>query len=695
MNRKSILASIFITVVVFGILNTGLNLWPLSVSAEGINNVPIVSSPDDVFYYYGDTGNTITWEIADDNPAYWIVLLDGSLYDSNSWDLSNESVIVDIDGFDVGAYEFTILVSDDVYNVSDTVFLTVLYNDLTPLSSFSISSNTQWESIASSEIWSGNGTETNPYIIEHYLFDVASSGILIMDTDVYFIIQNCTFVSDSQDWTIGVNLQWMSNGAIHNCTFVHLWVGTIVYGVANISWVENQFSSVSYGIKMQDSLSCELILNDFYSGGVGINGYALENWDHYFYMNEVNGKTLGFFNGLTSVHIYGNDYGQIILANSTNTWIEGGAFHDVGSAVQIGLSFNCMVWASEMVDCSSAIYVERSDTTLVSDCIAKQNREFGIQINESADCVILSSNITGAGYSGILALASFNTTLFGNAISGCNDIAVAIFESEYSVIHSNYIEHNSYIGLEMGDCSHSWITENHVKYNLDKGIYIAWGEYVSIYGNEIGYNGAENAYDDGANNEWDDGNSIGNMWSDYGGTGYYYIPGSAGSIDHYPMSIGESPGPSINHPPDFSYLVNTTGHYITWLPSSDNPNYYAVYKDGGYYTWDFWDGGPINVNVDGLPIGTHAFTIDVADNSYHNATDIVIVTVFLENGTTVTTTTTTTTTTTSSNTTTSSTTNSTLDVGTIQQITLIVSAGSIVVIIVIIVLISRHKSGMG
>ena len=46
------------------------------------------------------------------------------------------------------------------------------------------------------------------------------------------------------------------------------------------------------------------------------------------------------------------------------------------------------------------------------------------------------------------------------------------------------------------------------------------------------------AFDAGEENSWDSSyEEIGNYWGDFNGTGYYYIDGPAGSIDHYPNTF--------------------------------------------------------------------------------------------------------------------------------------------------------------
>jgi len=48
----------------------------------------------------------------------------------------------------------------------------------------------------------GNGTYSEPYVIEDYVIDVGGSGscIWIENSDVYFIIENCTLYNSGVNW---------------------------------------------------------------------------------------------------------------------------------------------------------------------------------------------------------------------------------------------------------------------------------------------------------------------------------------------------------------------------------------------------------------------------------------------------------------------------------------------------------------
>ena len=86
---------------------------------------PDISPEDDYEYEYDTTGHSLSWFAFDEDPAIYEIYLDGELISTNSWS-SGSSISIDIDGLEVGIYNYTIVVIDDKGNsASDTVIVTV------------------------------------------------------------------------------------------------------------------------------------------------------------------------------------------------------------------------------------------------------------------------------------------------------------------------------------------------------------------------------------------------------------------------------------------------------------------------------------------------------------------------------------------------------------------------------------------
>ncbi len=90
-----------------------------------IDVAPEINSPEDLIYTFGESGNNITWQTTDTNPARYELYRNGSLIKSGDWNSSLLSF--DVDGLDVGVYNFTLVIFDtSEYSAWDTIMVSVL-----------------------------------------------------------------------------------------------------------------------------------------------------------------------------------------------------------------------------------------------------------------------------------------------------------------------------------------------------------------------------------------------------------------------------------------------------------------------------------------------------------------------------------------------------------------------------------------
>ena len=71
--------------------------------------------------------------------------------------------------------------------------------------------------------------------------------------------------------------------------------------------------------------------------------------------------------------------------------------------------------------------------------------------------------------------------------------------------------------------------------------------------------------------------------------------------------------PSIDNPSDMQFEGGSTGHTITWHPTSWIPEEYTVFVDGEVAQSGAWFGESIAFNVDALLPGTHQVLLEVSD----------------------------------------------------------------------------------
>lgn len=92
---------------------------------------PTVNNHGDIEYFEGDSGNWIIWTPSDNNPSYYIIFVNESMWRWGEWNSSSEVIQVNVDGLEVGVHIYELLVSDCVFNTTDRVIVSVLQLDST------------------------------------------------------------------------------------------------------------------------------------------------------------------------------------------------------------------------------------------------------------------------------------------------------------------------------------------------------------------------------------------------------------------------------------------------------------------------------------------------------------------------------------------------------------------------------------
>ncbi|MFW9804673.1 MAG: NosD domain-containing protein [Candidatus Thorarchaeota archaeon] len=248
-----------------------------------------------------------------------------------------------------------------------------------------------------------------------------------------------------------------------------------------------------------------------------------------------------------------------------------GEGYTTGRGIMLTDSNYCDLVRNTITDCGLGIGILRSNHTLIedniveadwscinsgvepisTDVIVKGNLFTEKYFEDGIDLMLSGSNwqfennvFGGAGYSmSSTYIMLFNSQIINNDISKLN---VELRYCEKVVVSSNSITDAVYYGLNL-----IWCSEISVIHNVFEGSFTGLGlartNHCIIYNNTFD-NYDENAHDErGFNNIWDDGISLGNVWSDYNGsTEVYEIPGSSGSIDRYPRMLATGNGMSIS-----------------------------------------------------------------------------------------------------------------------------------------------------
>ncbi len=126
---------------------------------------------------------------------------------------------------------------------------------------------------------------------------------------------------------------------------------------------------------------------------------------------------------------------------------------------------------------------------------------------------------------------------------------------------------------------------------------------------------------------WDDaGNQLWDVLSDTFSA--YSIWGCGGAILTYGSLFSRWTWPSFTHPADVTYVHSTAGHNITWVitDASIAMTNYNIYLDGSLNATGTWVNGTLaTIDIDGLAVGSHNYTIIAADGLGGINEDTVIV----------------------------------------------------------------------
>ncbi|MDD4307850.1 MAG: right-handed parallel beta-helix repeat-containing protein, partial [Thermoplasmata archaeon] len=191
----------------------------------------------------------------------------------------------------------------------------VMYTSHAPMR---IDSNAQFASMATAEGWPGNGSASNPWIIENYIINASGSSLCIFIGNItsHFVVRNCyLFNARTNDYYInlgsGLGLFDCTNATIFNNTAENNWYGITVSSCPGITISDNyvinntRIGYTTWGIGIFYSSDCTIKNNIALNHNVS-NSNGIHCWD----LSEsavINNTCYQNYNGL-SVQFSENNY---------------------------------------------------------------------------------------------------------------------------------------------------------------------------------------------------------------------------------------------------------------------------------------------------------------------------------------------------------------------------------------------------
>jgi parallel beta-helix repeat protein len=391
-----------------------------------------------------------------------------------------------------------------------------------------------------------------------------------------------------------------------NCTVPEGYRGCFPYRLSldrcNNAVIEgNEFRDIY--ISPGGSIGLTVTSNNFTEGGVLLDGFS----PFMFYDvsgNLVDGKPLLFLEGNESLVIEADDYGQVILIECTDVLLQNGNKSDT-CPVQLYKCTGCSVvnitgWRgystiydygsnyTTIRDCEfngiigPGIFMTRCGYSLIENCTSYPgeigfhdswsvvqscsnttmtrctiyNRQSEALYFTGESMVLSNCTIQGARYG--VHVRGINMTIVSNQMHSMSSQNTQPFFS--TGIYASWVNNCTFSNnlIENGDdygifaiTNHTTFENNTIINNEGIGIELFNGSWGNIlYGNILKHNLQGNALDNGYDNQWDDGISVGNLWDDFNPHTHteYLIPGTAGSVDRYPTTDTEFPEPSTSSP---------------------------------------------------------------------------------------------------------------------------------------------------
>lgn len=328
-----------------------------------------------------------------------------------------------------------------------------------------INGASDWVDFKNAGNCSGEGTYSDPYVIEDLIINGGNTGscIRIENSEAYFRIENCTLYNSGKNffnYDAGIRLQNVSNGYLikNNCS--KNFCGIFHYGNNNSifqnSIVNNQIGIYELG---ECIISKNNITNNNLCGiyGIGDLNISLNNVDY----NKGWGIRLawGSNNSVTYNSVKYNDGIGIFLDEAVyNTISHNNCSNNKGNGIHLEGRIDTMITPWD-----DPLYVQSCMYNVISENIVNNNF-CGIMLNITKENNIINNSLNNNKNGGLELYFSREIQISNNQINE-NYYGIKIVESILNNVFQNTINYN-YYGISLFNSSYgNQITDNILHYN--------------------------------------------------------------------------------------------------------------------------------------------------------------------------------------------------------------------------------------
>ncbi|MHA2105814.1 MAG: right-handed parallel beta-helix repeat-containing protein, partial [Candidatus Hodarchaeales archaeon] len=483
---------------------------------------------------------------------------------------------------------------------------------VSPHDPISIDGNADFATQAGIEGWQGNGSQSNPYIIENYFINNDSNnGISIRNSNVFFIIRN-VWANGSVPY--GFYLDNTDNGALYNNSATNTQNGfQLLYSDYNTLVGNN--ASDGEGFRVQWSNNNILTYNT--ATNCPIVGFYLESSSQNFLTNNTadNSNNFGFYLASTHQNTFINNtaisnvvYGFHLYSSTQNSFTSNNiinqnshGFYFRGSSNLNSLSLNTVSDNN-----GAGAYIDDSSENTLSQNIF-ENNGYGVRLTSSTAFNIVIDNIfISNSFGDVINDGSNNLvphgpiSLDGNAdfasqalsegwegngsqsypyivkdyyIDSAPNSGINISNTDvYFIIENVWVNNSVFSGFELNNLSNAQLINNTATYNAYFGILVQ----ESSTNNSLSYNDVtSNNYDGIRINVNCNNNSLINNSAYNNRYGYYINLANYNSLTNNTATSNRNSGFVLQGSSNNTLIHNSANNNFErgiWIYQSSNNN---------------------------------------------------------------------------------------------------------------------------
>ena len=349
----------------------------------------------------------------------------------------------------------------------------------------SINGNSGWANAKTADICTGNGTSSEPYVIEDLEIDGGGSGscILIENSDVYFEIENCTLYNSGDYSNAGISLSNVINGELINNTIsFNEGYGIAVKTCENLTIGNNTLNNNSDGIYVMNpspigpSLNITIVENKVYNNtGFGI--FLIYTNNGYVSKNNVSSGTIGIVSiSSNDLHVGNNlvedcNNAAIVVSDRDNN-VNLTENLMTACGISIGTSYpssgSFSKFSTYSIDTSNKVngkpvyfYFDRNNLDIAD--YLNPGQIILVNCNNSN---ISEINISHSSYA-LMLLYCKNVSIIDCNFSD-NVGGISLYKSNNNAISRNVIDSNNNAGIRLSGCNNTLIYWNNISNNYDE-----------------------------------------------------------------------------------------------------------------------------------------------------------------------------------------------------------------------------------